>query len=169
MVEGDAWSAGLFAWSGHPLKGDHRLLTFSLRTLFLALTALAVWLGIVVNRAREQREAVKAIEALGGAIEYERTAGPKWLRQLIGDEYLQEVWGVDWASSRMPPVTEANVKRAIPQLKRLRQLDAIVVPGTVSSATLEELKVALPGSNVEDFFGDSKIVYTERTMQHYQQ
>lgn len=37
-------------------KPSNRYLTFSLRTLFLALTALAVWLGIVVNRAREQRE-----------------------------------------------------------------------------------------------------------------
>ena len=146
-----------------------RYLTFSLRTLFVLTTALAVWLGVIVNRAHRQREAVRAIEALGGTIEYERTAGPKWLRQLIGDEFLQEVWGVDWASPRMPPVTEANVKSAIPQLKRLRQLDTIFVPGTISTATLEELKVALPGSNVEDFFGDTKIVYTERTMQHYQQ
>ena len=151
------------------MKSTRRYLTFSLRTLFILLTVLAVWLGVIVNRAREQREAVRAIEALGGTVDYERTAVPKWLRQLIGDEYFQEVWAVDWASMRSPPVTDANIKRAIPQLKRLRQLDAIVVPGTVSTATLEELKGVLSGSDVDDFFADSKIVYTERAMGHYQQ
>jgi hypothetical protein len=48
------------------MKPRRRYLTFSLRTLFVLTTAFAIWLGVVVNRAREQREAIKAIEALGG-------------------------------------------------------------------------------------------------------
>jgi hypothetical protein len=38
-----------------------RWLRFSLRTLLLLVTGLCVWLGIQVNRAREQREALKAL------------------------------------------------------------------------------------------------------------
>lgn len=86
-----------------------RYLTFSLRTLFILLTALAVWLGVAVNRAREQREAVEAIEAAGGEVRYDwqfrRIGGirvfdrsgrdgptaPTWLRQTIGDDFFQEV------------------------------------------------------------------------------
>lgn len=48
-----------------------RRFAFSLRTVFVLLTALAVWLGHAVNRAREQREAVEAIEALGGDVHYD--------------------------------------------------------------------------------------------------
>ena len=135
------------------------------------MTAFAVWLGVVVHRAREQREAVTAIESLGGKIEYDRPSGPDWLRRMIGDEYLLNVWAVDftgWASEGMPPMAEANVKRAIPHLKRLRRLDAIAFLDTVSTATMKELQAILPGSEVSDFFGSSKIVYTDRAVRHYQ-
>ncbi len=54
-----------------PLKPRQRYVTFSLRTFFVLLTVFAVWLGVVVNRAREQREAVVAIEALGGVVVYD--------------------------------------------------------------------------------------------------
>ncbi len=47
------------------MKPTRRYLTFSLRTFFFVLTAFAVWLGVIAERAREQREAVRAIGALG--------------------------------------------------------------------------------------------------------
>ena len=62
------------------------------------MTALAVWLGVVVNRATEQREAVEAIEALGGYVIYdwqapssdaEQLAGPAWLRRAVGDDFFR--------------------------------------------------------------------------------
>lgn len=40
-----------------------RWFQFSLRFFLVALTVLAFWLGVVVTRAREQREAVKAIRS----------------------------------------------------------------------------------------------------------
>src|SRR6185437_14530890 len=40
------------------MKPRRHYLTFSLRTLFVLTGAIALWLGVVVNRAREQREAV---------------------------------------------------------------------------------------------------------------
>ena len=48
-----------------------RWLQYSLRSFLVVLTAFAIWLGVAVNRAREQREAVKAIEALGGTVTYD--------------------------------------------------------------------------------------------------
>jgi len=44
------------------MRPRRRYLTFSLRTLFILTTALALWLRVVVNRAREQQEVVKAID-----------------------------------------------------------------------------------------------------------
>ena len=35
------------------------------------VTVLCVWLAVTVNRARKQREAVEAIEELGGVVYYD--------------------------------------------------------------------------------------------------
>jgi len=82
----------------NPSKPRRRWFQFSLRTLLVLLTVLCVWLGVTVNRARKQREAVAAIEALGGYVRYEyqygsgqEPPGPKWLRELIGEEYFVSV------------------------------------------------------------------------------
>ena len=53
------------------MRLTRRWFQYSLRSFLVILTALAVWLGVVVNRARVQREAVKAIEALGGCHFYD--------------------------------------------------------------------------------------------------
>ena len=80
-----------------PPKPRRRWFQFSLRTLFVLLTVLCVWLAVTVNRARKQREAVAAIEAVGGMVLYEHQyddsepPGPKWLRELVGDEYFVSV------------------------------------------------------------------------------
>jgi len=106
-----------------------RYLTFSLRTLFVLLTVLAVWLGVVVNRAREQREAVKAIEALGGFVFYDwqnarpatdEPAGPIWLRRTIGDDCFQEAYAVN-----LSDLTTAHIRKAMPLINRLRNLKEV--------------------------------------------
>ncbi len=80
---------------------SRRWLTFSLRGLLVVLTVVCLWLGRQVERARKQREAVDAIQAVGGTIEYdwlrrgEPRRGPVWLQRLIGDEFFQ---GVDAVS-----------------------------------------------------------------------
>lgn len=48
-----------------------RRFQFSLRTLLVLLTALAIWLGFTVNRAQVQKKAVRAIEAAGGVVQYD--------------------------------------------------------------------------------------------------
>jgi len=80
-----------------------RWLQFSLSTILLLVTALSLWLGVVVNRARKQRDAVAAIEKAGGGVAYDfqmspsfpppgKPPGPRWLRRMLGDEYFQSVY-----------------------------------------------------------------------------
>lgn len=82
-----------------------RWLQFSFRGFLIALTIGCLWLGWQVERAREQREAVKAIEALGGLVWFDwqivilqpkhiridpraTPPGPVWLRRIIGDDFF---------------------------------------------------------------------------------
>jgi hypothetical protein len=75
---------------------------FSLRTLFVAVTVCAIWLGVKTNQARKQQEAVAALTELGVQIGYDWNyneqnplqllpnaipPGPEWLRNLIGEHY----------------------------------------------------------------------------------
>ena len=139
-------------------KPANRYLTFSLRTLFLALTALAVWLGVVVNRAREQREAVKAIEALGGYVIYDwqlqpspdggsamkpdaKPTAPAWIRRVIGDDFFQEAkWAGLQNSSHGPK--DSHVLQALPHFQRLHGLEQVWLPW--GPVTFEEAAAALP-------------------------
>ena len=43
----------------------------SLRTAFLLLTILCVWLGVVVSAARRQERTVQIIEEYGGYVQYD--------------------------------------------------------------------------------------------------
>ena len=52
----------------NPSKPRRRWFQYSLRTLLVLVTVLCVWLGVTVNRARKQREAVAAIQELGGTV-----------------------------------------------------------------------------------------------------
>jgi hypothetical protein len=83
-------------------KLRHRL-KITLRAMMLLILILSVWLGWQVNRAREQREAVAAVQRYGGWVHYDfefvnnkLTSGrspwaPRWLRRMLGDEFFQEV------------------------------------------------------------------------------
>jgi hypothetical protein len=75
----------------------------SLRVLMLLVLASAVLLGWRVHLVKRQREAVAAIKAYGGVVQYDwefvndtptpgrSPAAPGWLRRAIGDEYFQDV------------------------------------------------------------------------------
>jgi hypothetical protein len=123
------------------MTSPRRWLQFSLRGFFVLLTTLAVWLGVIVHRAREQREAVKAIEALEAIVGYDTPPGPAWLRRLIGDEYFQNA--VDAAI-----FGETNALKSIPHLKRLRKLKTVAIIPAASCATMDQLKAALPNCKI---------------------
>jgi hypothetical protein len=92
-----------------PLRRS-RWFQFRLATLLLLITGLGIWLGLQVNRVNRQRRAVAEITARKGIVGYDyqtdlnpktsekEPPGPKWLRQLIGDDYFCEVECVDFAT-----------------------------------------------------------------------
>jgi hypothetical protein len=150
-------------------------LQFSLRFLLVVLTVFFVWLGVAVNRAREQREAVKAIEALGGTVVYDwepeleeieqlsvphhvyfrlgprgQPHGAPWLRRLIGDDYFQHVEQVI-----SPPksiydysVSESDVHAWIPVLQKLSGVKILIVQGTLSDELADLFKAELPSCKI---------------------
>jgi hypothetical protein len=100
-------------------KPKVRWKTISLRGLLLLVLAIALWLGWIVNQAREQRQAVAALQEFGGFVHYDwefvlgpvkvsrgnriwkpswgtLTSGrkpwaPDWIRRALGDEYFQSI------------------------------------------------------------------------------
>lgn len=133
---------------------SRRYLTFSLRAFFVLLTAFAIWLGVVVNRAREQREAVKAIEALGGNVRYdwEQTRltplgkgrslitvepyGPGWLR-----DFYQEAVCVEF---NHVSISDSDIRAGLPYLKRLPELKVLGIGRSISKGLRGDLKSAIP-------------------------
>lgn len=153
-------------------------LQFSLRTAFVVLTAFTPRLGIVINvlnRATEQREAVKAIEALGGTMIYEwevkpslrtgkkghrqesepRQDGPAWLRRVFAEHFLQEVHEVTFLRANIfadiPEATESDILKAIPHLKRLSGLKCVWISKYRHRNAAIRLKAALPGCEIKLF------------------
>lgn len=133
---------------------------FSLRALIVVMTVLCLFLGHKAHRAREQRQAVAALEAAGAQVSYQQStvtgwlfpptfneteaaSGGAWFRQWIGDEYFGEVNGIYWVFESAPePGVFANLAR-LPQLNWLIlhsncsiQLDALP-----SMKSLEQLSV----------------------------
>ena len=117
------------------LTPKRRWLRFSLRSLLVVIAVLCIWLGMEVNRVREQKQAVEMITRLGGRVSYDywdnairqpgirqrmamaniqqgppvviEPPGPKWLRGLVGDEYFQNLSTVGFVDT---PVTDADLE-----------------------------------------------------------
>jgi hypothetical protein len=146
---------------------SRRWLQFSLRTFFVLVAALAVALSAASNKAREQRDAVKAIEAMGGTVSYDwqyerkldeivfairpgaQPAAPRWLRSLIGDELFQEVVGVAFvpAPAADREFSDEEVRRWIPHLRKFPKLRLMLIGGACSNDAMAELVDALPDCN----------------------
>ena len=99
-------------------KPRRRFRQYSLRTLFVLLTVFGVWLGWTVHRANEQRKAVEWVRKIGGGVAYDyqidadgrfiadaEPPGPKWLAQLIGADYFQEVSFVELHEKQISDMT----------------------------------------------------------------
>jgi hypothetical protein len=138
---------------------------FSIRSLLVLTVAVAIacsWLAVEMRNAKEQNEAVEAIENAGGLIGYDdgvfgdplggpEPPGPAWLRSLLGKDFSASLVNVSLAYSR---ATDAAMTR----LKGLSQLQSLDLDGTqVTDAALEHLKgltqlqsLGLGGTQVTD-------------------
>src|ERR1700686_4232221 len=116
-----------------PPKRKRRWFQFSLRSLMIVVTLLAVLCGYVawlgkkrIERKRKECEAVTAIVRLGGGVGYHdekvtsaKPPGPDWLRNLFGETFFSEVEWVDFSGDdRLTDAGLVNL-RALPQLKSL--------------------------------------------------
>ena len=90
----------------------------SLRTLLAVVTIVAIWLGIVADRAVRQRRAVAVVRKYGGEVYYRQQRdrftnhpadaeplAPRWLRRWMGDDFFLTVGGLDMAG---PPLKKEN-------------------------------------------------------------
>jgi hypothetical protein len=108
-------------------NSPRRWYQFSLRTFLILVTLLAMWLGYISFRAREQQAAVRRINELGGSVQYDyqigiypttSPAGWPWLRKLVGDEYFQDVVAVNLNDTK---VSDADLG-VIGKLRRTKRL-----------------------------------------------
>lgn len=121
-----------------PLK--RRWLRFSLRTLLVVTTVLAISLGLYFKSFRDRRAAVAAMEKLGGAISL-RYYGPEWLRKLVGDEkYFWNPIAVRFQAD--DPLTDDELQSAIPYLQNFGDLNYLAF--RESQITNDGLKHLLP-------------------------
>ena len=142
-------------------RSRRRWLQFSLRGFLVVLTIGCVWLGWQTERAREQANAVKAIEALGGVVQYDwqtgsrirkqgdaptlyhfySRSGPPWMHSLF--QRAERVYFFDPVSE-----TRTEVRESIPHLQHLRWLKQVVIRFWTSEETTNKLKAALPNCEV---------------------
>ena len=103
-----------------------RWFQWSLRTLFVVVTVLSVALGIVLHRARTRREALRAIDELGGG--YSITiGGTAWLRSIVNDDkYFYDISRISFRNTPERPFTDENLASVIDSIntfKRPKLLD----------------------------------------------
>lgn len=127
-----AFDAGAVARPA-PAPSRWRLLRqISLRTCLILLTLGCIGLAVVSQRAREQRLAVERVLALGGSVAYDEGYDAKghfrqsphppprqWLRDMIGQGYLEQVRTVDLDKSG---VSDADMQ-VIGKLRGVRTLN----------------------------------------------
>ena len=153
-----------------------RFTRISIRTLLILITVFGVWLAVQANSAHRQREAVAWVKANGGHVRYDweydgdfnpfkqkaEHPAPKWLRDLVGDEYFQDVVGVASIEVEVTDLTPlGNLKKLeeldisetqvtdFTPLENLTNLKRLWLDGTpVTDAQVKQLQQALPNCEI---------------------
>jgi Leucine Rich repeat len=136
-------------------KPKRRWLQFSLRTLMVLMLVLGCgfgWLGMKVKQAREQREAVKAIRAVGGDVVYDyqefaddfvvlhapKPSSPEWLRERLGEDFFHNVVRVNLHGPKVGADCLAQLRSPLGDLRHLRRLKLFAT--NVTDAELVHLR-----------------------------
>ncbi len=128
----------------------HPRFRYSVGAMLALVTIICIWLSSLTNSARQQKQAVAAILALGGQVRYDyepgifemmtnpgaktkEPPGPRWLRELIGDDYFQAVTEVHLRGRK---VTDSDL-RWISSLPNITTL--LVMRTSISDASLSRI------------------------------
>lgn len=150
---------------------------FSLKTFLLLLTAFCLWLGLLVESARRQRDAVRAIQDMGGEVFYEYSRveyenkkalvlnatppAPAWIVDLLGEDILYDAVAVTpkkqqiqvpntWLGPAMIHNDFSDrTDDALVFLLQLTRLQYVELTETsVTEAGVERLRKALPACEI---------------------
>jgi hypothetical protein len=152
---------------------------FSLRAMLIVVTFVAVSLGLWAQRARNQRAGVAWVHEQGGHITYNfgsvfedgrpypntKLSGPKWLRDLLGIDYLATVTAVILDRDEIHDLTpltnlprletvglmiEVHPNTDLSPLHSLKHLRLLRLDYTgLELAQLQPLRAALPNCRIE--------------------
>ena len=110
-------------------KERRRWFQFRLRTLLIAILVLSLplsWFAVRLARERRQREAVEAIERLGGwAGESTEPSAPKWVRAFVPEGVFSDVVEVELVhtrdrNARLEALKAVSTDREMEELNRLQ-------------------------------------------------
>ena len=141
-----------------------RFFRFSLRSFLLIVIAAGVWLSVVSNRVRIQKQAVDRVKQLGGQVGFDyqfddkmnwrkdpKLPAPAWLIDLIGADYARSVTIVNFDVGSDPSDDDLKVVASLTSLKQLSLANRkrITDNGLRHLTGLSELEVlAIQGTNV---------------------
>ena len=143
-----------------PVRKSRGWLKFSLRGLLLFIAIFGIWLGIKVNAARKQAEAVAAILKAGGSVNFDyqtipakpgtlgpfdidkkaTSSAPLWLCRLFGEDFFRTPVVVQLMLDKENPLKVAALQElaGITSIRKLR-LDGMVEDEDLTK--LEDLTV----------------------------
>ncbi|HUY89897.1 MAG TPA: hypothetical protein VMV10_14270 [Pirellulales bacterium] len=141
---------------------------FSLRSLFVALTVIAIGVGSWTNSARRQQEVVTIVERQGGVVGYDRNQPliPRlWsiVETVLGKDYVRSV---AWVQMPMlMPGESALGKPRLPAVSRLSKLKKLYLNGT-STTDCDLAEIGRCASLIELHIADTGI--TDAGIHHLQ-
>lgn len=131
-----------------------RWFSYSLRSLLILITAFCIWLGWRVESTRRQREAIAAIERMGGLVGYKFQMTPSGVNQKATSDtpaWLWPVFGkgeIVFISFQMKNVDDSDLAELAENLKAIHSFRLLSLDRTKIGDTTAKKLSALRNFNV---------------------